>query len=378
MLGTTVDTLVGLSTRELVHPDDQALAVSTWVGLLATPGGTVRIQLRMLRGDGTWLWVDSINHNLLADPAQRCVIGDLIDISREMELREDVRARERLLHRLTQALPVGLVQVAPGGEVLYANEQLLRMLGTSASGSLAEQLATIVPADRDRLSAAFLRARQTGQDDALQVRVTGGAAAVCAAELRPIVDDAGNGEGVLLSFTDVTEAVRLRAELEQQVSHDTLTGCLNRAAVVARLRLALADVGPGNGCAVLFLDLDGFKAVNDTQGHAAGDQVLRDVAEVLRAATRAGDAVGRLGGDEFVLVCPGVPGEDAALHLARDIGARLRRSGASVRASTGVYRVLERDADADAVLARADAAMYLAKTSRLGAPVLWRPEARAT
>jgi diguanylate cyclase (GGDEF)-like protein/PAS domain S-box-containing protein len=381
MLGYPPGSLLGVGARDLVHPDDQGLAVSAWIGLLERPGGQGRVRLRKRRADGSWLWLDVTNHNRLDDPAYGCVVADLVDVSREMAFREDIRARERLLQRLTQALPVGVVQLSPTGEVLYSNERLHQVLGGPARSSFDELLETLRPGDRARMMTSFSMAVLAGQDDDLQVEVQGAALhRVLDVSLRPLVDDAGIVEGVIVCLHDVTEDVRLRAELEERATHDGLTGCLNRSAVLRRLEEELRRMSPGHGCAVLFLDLDEFKHVNDTRGHAAGDKVLREVAAVLRSAARTGDAVGRLGGDEFVLVCPRIESAASALALAVDVQARLRRSqpvGSDIwTASTGVAWVDDPALDAERVLGRADAAMYDAKQDRRQTAVLWAaPEA---
>ena len=379
MLGDPPGGLLGTSSRELVHPDDQGLAVSSWLEVLRSPGGSQRARLRMRRGDGDWLWVDVLNHNRLDDPAQACVVSDLVDVSEEMALREDVRARERLLQRLAHVLPVGLVQVDAAGEVVYSNERLHEVLGLAPQAALTEQLETVVPQDRRRVLAAFTTALRTQRDADLQIEVdAGGERRTCSVALRPVTDDDGAVEGVLGCLTDITESVRLRAELEQRATYDALTGCLNRAALLRGLARQLQDVAPGSGCAVLFFDLDGFKAVNDTQGHAAGDAVLRQVAAGLHGAARPRDAVGRLGGDEFVVACPGVPSAAEALLLAEHLRAHLVTPGLSgVSASTGIAWSDEAGTDADTLLARADAAMYRAKRTARGEVALWQGLATA-
>ncbi|MCW2745936.1 MAG: diguanylate cyclase [Mycobacterium sp.] len=369
MLGYPRGALVGSQARELIHPDDLELAVSSWVELLARPGTHRTVRLRHRRADGAWLWLDVTNHNLLADPAHGCVVSDLVDVTREMALREDIRAQERLLQRLAQALPVGLLHVSPRGDVVYTNERLHAILGVGACSSLAHQLDTVDPADRTRLSDAVTEALATSQDAELQVRLTAGTARrVCSVALRPVVDDAGVADGVIACVTDVTESTELRAELEHRATYDTLTGCLNRAALLLRLCRELEAARPGAGCAVLFLDLDGFKAVNDSAGHAAGDALLRTAAATLQAAARRTDAVGRIGGDEFVLVCPGVGSRDDAEALAVELQGRLRRVAAAdapaLRASIGLAWVDDPAVDPDTVLAQADAAMYRAKRTR--------------
>ncbi len=178
----------------------------------------------------------------------------------------------------------------------------------------------------------------------------------------------GNGPaGALVVHVDVTERVRALGALADQASHDELTGLANRAMFLSRLRQALEQ---GEPCAVLFLDLDDFKLINDTLGHGTGDVLLRGVADRLRAAARAGDVVARLGGDEFTVLCRGVGDEDAARRAAERVHDAFATPFALagqqrwVRVSVGC-RLAAPGGDAaetaDTVLRDADVALYQAK-----------------
>jgi diguanylate cyclase (GGDEF)-like protein len=142
---------------------------------------------------------------------------------------------------------------------------------------------------------------------------------------------------VLRFYRAVREQEAAQAVVQHQAHHDQLTGAANRALV----RQRLAEAVDTEQAALVFLDLDGFKAVNDVHGHPAGDAVLRAVSDRLRAAVRAGDTVGRLGGDEFVLVCHGVAA-DAVQELGQRLAAVVRQpidlggTSARVGASVGV------------------------------------------
>jgi diguanylate cyclase (GGDEF)-like protein len=166
---------------------------------------------------------------------------------------------------------------------------------------------------------------------------------------------------------DALLRARLGAEREDRALHDGLTGLANQRLLLDRLALALArSTRSGEPVTVLFLDLDGFKPVNDALGHDAGDQVLRSVARALAAAVRPSDTVARLGSDEFVVVCEGVV--DAYLTELLD---RMRRTVASawpgplpVTSSVGVARSLPGDS-AEAMLARSERAMLAVKQARV-------------
>ena len=184
-------------------------------------------------------------------------------------------------------------------------------------------------------------------------------------------DDDGSLLGIVVTLTDVTEQRALESALREAALHDPLTGLPNRNLLLDRLDQSLAAAERAQRpMAVLYCDLDGFKPVNDSAGHAAGDEVLVEAARRLAAAIRPGDTVARIGGDEFVVLCPEVGSERAAQVIADRITAAferpLRRSGGAEHAvgiSIGVA-VCGPDDTADSALAASDAAMYRVKAAR--------------
>ncbi|MDP5181177.1 sensor domain-containing diguanylate cyclase [Blastococcus sp. BMG 814] len=167
------------------------------------------------------------------------------------------------------------------------------------------------------------------------------------------------------------QKARLLETVRHQATHDALTGLPNRVLFLERLEASLAEAGPDGGLGVLFCDLDRFKDVNDSLGHAAGDELLRQVSARLRAAVRPGDTVGRLSGDEFAIVLPDLADADHARTLADRIAAcfdePFRLEGTPVRVGTSVGAAVlgaDRGRDADALLREADAAMYREKQRR--------------
>ena len=186
--------------------------------------------------------------------------------------------------------------------------------------------------------------------------------------IEPLCGDDGEPMLLLMHADDISEHVNKRHELERLAHYDTLTCLPNRALVGDYLRLALARARRENLLtAVCYLDLDGFKAVNDQLGHAAGDSLLVEVAGRLSESVRGGDTVARLGGDEFVLIIGDIA--DAAeldVAMSRVLTAVAKpyavgTAAAEVSASIGVALFPEDGDDADSLLRHADQAMYLAK-----------------
>ena len=186
---------------------------------------------------------------------------------------------------------------------------------------------------------------------------------------------------VLVEILDVSPEMAALQELERRATIDPLTECYTRQSILGELELALR---PGDSAhatvthtAVIYLDLDGFKAVNDTLGHAAGDELLTQVGERLRVVSRDGDDIGRLGGDEFLVLLRGIPTTDVAMRAAQRlceaIGGNdfeLSSGTAAPRVSAGVA-LADSDAETcDELVQRADAAMYRSKNQGQGTPVL--------
>ncbi|MER6302344.1 EAL domain-containing protein [Kitasatospora sp. NPDC001539] len=201
-------------------------------------------------------------------------------------------------------------------------------------------------------------------------------------------------DGLLLNSRDVTERVMLQAQLQHNAFHDPLTDLPNRALFTQRLRGALGARGQqgetGAGIAVLFLDLDGFKAVNDSAGHQVGDELLVQAARRLQGAVRSGDTVARFGGDEFAALVCGPLGRLQVQELAERLRVALSApywiGGAElgVAASIGIaFGTPERGpaadprAAADELMRNADLAMYRAKSEGKGRVVLYSPAMRA-
>ena len=189
--------------------------------------------------------------------------------------------------------------------------------------------------------------------------------------------------GFVLNVRDVTERRGLERELAHQAFHDALTGLANRALFADRVGRALARRSrSGRGVAVLFLDLDGFKAVNDTLGHAAGDRLLQEVAQRLRDCVRPADTVARLGGDEFAVLLEDLPaaddGSDVAVRIADALQVPVDLGGREVQVGSSCGIAVHAGAEsAEELLRNADLAMYRAKAGRTGGYAVFRPEMHA-
>jgi diguanylate cyclase (GGDEF)-like protein/PAS domain S-box-containing protein len=388
ILGWRPDQLIGAPPTDLVHPDDLARAVAAWFSMMDAPGSTHTWRGRFRTADGAWCWIEARNTNRLDDPDDPGIFTVICRAEADsLGLEEELRAREELISRLTDALPVGVFQVDRDRRMLFTNGRLHNILGTPPAADMASQFAAIAADDRHELDAAVDAALAGGEVDGLELRFVVvvphpefSSTRVCEVSLRPLTNGAGWVSGVIGTLSDVTESVDLRRELELRASTDTLTGCLNRAAIFEFLDLALrASRRSEVGVAAIFVDLDRFKEINDRLGHAAGDRALQEAAERIRGAIRTGDALGRIGGDEFLVVCPAATSPDTVALLAQRISESLRDPGEHIAdeiqlgASIGVAWTERHDESPDDLIARADCAMYQSKLESSGAVVFARP-----
>jgi diguanylate cyclase (GGDEF)-like protein/PAS domain S-box-containing protein len=385
MFGWSRDELIGRRSLDFIHPDDQALAIDSWMQMLGSAGLSHRVRLRHGRKDGSWLWVEITNLNLLNDPVEPHVNTELVDVSDEMAALEALRAQKEMLQKLAEALPNGVVRFECDGRVAYVNRRLAEVMGDRRAVTISEQFALVAFDDQPRLYQG-IDAVLGGDDVDVEVRLTIDGQPgehLCQVTLRPLTDADGAVTGAIACVTDTTESTTLRAELERRATTDTLTGCSARAVAIHSLEHALANIG--DGAAVVFIDLDRFKEVNDRFGHRAGDDLLKVLAERLKHVARPSDCVGRVGGDEFVVICPGVDNGAQARMIADRFASALKGSVTigdlliEPTASVGVaFARPGGRTNADELIAEADVAMYESKRVGTGHAVLYSPEMRSS
>ncbi|GGL16988.1 hypothetical protein GCM10012284_59480 [Mangrovihabitans endophyticus] len=364
VLGFTRDEMVGYRSTEFIHPEDHEQAFASWIRLLNDPGVGYTVQVRHRTGSGGWLWLESTNTADPADPTS--VHTEMVLIDRPMDDRTSVSSH--LLRRLAEALPFGIAQIDSERRVHYRNGRLDDVTGCRDGEQLADVMRAVADTDQPTLEKA-VAAVLDGEDSEIEVTLHHPVRGTrrCGVILSALAGRSGYGTtGALLCVTDVTDQVQERDDIMRRAKQDGLTGCLNRVAVTEALHAAVAT---GAGVATIFIDLDRFKEINDTYGHAAGDRLLTCVGERLRRNSRNCD-VGRLGGDEFLVVARDVTTQEQAEQLGRRLARAVRRpvnlGGTPVRpgASVGVAWSADPAVDPDALVTRADEAMYAAKRTR--------------
>ncbi len=275
-----------------------------------------------------------------------------------------------------ESMPGAVVTVDLHGRVDYLNPAaaaLLAVPADSAQGLALEELARNAnEPDRKLLIEPVHQALSAGTPVNLGRRPLvmgqGDAERLVEVTAAPLRDEVGDITGAVLLLHDVTESRGLTRQISYQAAHDALTGLVNRREFERRLQEAVEAARRGDGNHVLcYLDLDRFKAINDTSGHQAGDSLLRDIAKLVRGGVRDSDTVGRLGGDEFGMLLMGCP-LDKARQIADEVCRRVgdhrfiwRDRIFNVGASIGLVEISKESASIEEVLAAADSACYQAK-----------------
>ena len=400
MFGYTAEEIIGKSVLDQIHPDDQGRAVEGWLAMLSTHRDQ-QTRLRRRLKSGGYTWVDTTVHNYLNQPDCNHVLIEIIDISAEMAAQEALQEREELLRRLTDAMPVGLLQLDTDRKVIYNNARLLDILHGSpyagtAEGELAGTsraashdgpapsaralLTTLTVEGMTAFEGALGRVLDEGVDQDVEVDIVLPPMIWRRAlmSIRALLRPSGEVGGAITCVLDITDSARARRELEKRATFDALTRSHNRQSILGGLQLEL-DREDDTNTAVIYVDLDKFKPVNDTMGHAAGDEVLVQIAERLKVASRNDDDVGRLGGDEFLVLLRNIPGPEAAMHVANRIREalcttfELSSGPVELSASIGVAWTDGGKPTADELVKRADVAMYRAKEQGSGKPLMAEP-----
>ncbi len=382
VLGYAPAAMCGQNIADFAVREEQPRQQAYLAAVQRTPGIGVLVERRLRHADGSVRIVEAVTNNQLDNPAVRGLIVNGRDITDRVRAEEALHAREER-DRALSAHATDLVAITDAaGVIRYASPSYERLLGYVPSlleGTAA--LALVHPDDQARVAAGMReRAAQDGSVGRVEFRVRhadGSWRTIDVTTINRLHDPAVGG--IITTSRDVTERTRADERLQHQALHDALTDLPNRTLLHDRLAHAIHSAAREHTPLALFLiDLDRFKDVNDTLGHAVGDVLLQRVATRLRDALRASDTVARLGGDEFAVL---VPGADAAqaTQTADKLLAALAESVTiegqrlTVGGSLGIAFHPAHGADAGGLLRHADIAMYVAKRAG-GGRAVYTPE----
>ena len=387
MFGVTNDEIVGVSALDLLHPEDHELAVASLESVQGKERGSP-IELRVRSATG-WRLVELIGTNVIGQPPIDGLVWSLRDLTdrRRWEVAtNDIERFRSLVHNSANIL----LLLDRTGTVASVSAAITRMLGHDqelVEGQLLDDL--VIPTDRMTLRAALVSVldKQERDEGATVVEVClrrrdGGTPVPCELSIVNLLDDP-TVNGLVVSAHNITQLRSTRDELERLATRDALTGLPNRTLILDRIeQMQKRGNRTGAGGAVLFVDLDRFKDVNDSLGHRIGDDVLRQVATRFRRTLRESDSIGRLGGDEFVVLVEGAGASHAEGAAQRLLDALVEpfsvqseaRPQLTVSASIGI--VSGAYSSAEDLLMDADVALFEAKAAGRSRALRFEPEMR--
>jgi diguanylate cyclase (GGDEF)-like protein/PAS domain S-box-containing protein len=356
----------------LTNPEDLAVARKEMMRVCRGRTVALHVEFRVRAASGEWRWLHIVGR--LMKQADRelsaHLFGTLRDITASKKIHERLRLRELAIEAATNAIIMVDAQ-APDRPIVHVNRAFEVMTGYTSEEVLGRNCRFLQGDDHDQADLQRLRsAIEAGEESAVLLRNYRKDGTLFWNNLRvsPVRDDSGAVTHIVGIQSDVTELKNYQAELEFRANHDALTGLANKNLLNDRLACAIAACKrTGQKFGMLYFDLDRFKVVNDSLGHANGDVLLQTIARRLKERVRETDTVARLGGDEFAILLYDAAAPAAVAKFAQDVLAAIEQpiiiEGHEVftSASIGICMGPDDAADAATLLKNADVAMYRAK-----------------
>ncbi len=376
ILGYSPEEMVGMTFQSLTHPDDLAADMAQVRRLQSGDVPEYRLEKRYIHKDGHEVWGDlTVSSMWASGSAPGHHIAVVQDITARKRMEENLRANEQRLRSILERLPMGLCLVQDDGLISFRNQRYVQICGYTQEEvpdtDTWWQRAYPDAAERDAIRQRLLDTRHLGVIPLAEYTIRCADGKYKPVEISGIFVEGGR----LITMQDLSERKAAEEEINQLAYYDPLTRLPNRRLLMDRLQQALATSARHlRSGALLMLDLDNFKTVNETRGHDRGDALLLQVAHRLRGCVHEDDTVARQGGDEFVVVLEdlGDSPEEAAAR-AEDVGQRIlgvlrepyQIDGAAHHSSLsmGVTIYSGTRETVDELLKRADLALYQAKNA---------------
>ena len=360
-----------------IHPDDLSVAMLAMRSHLTGDAPSYQAEYRAQHVDGNWVWFSSRGKvvQFSQDGAPQRMVGTLVDITARKQAEDQLLATQAELEATLRAMPDLLFEVSAAGHYRAVHTQNTHLLDRPADQLLGRLINDILPHEAAETAMASIReAQSSGRSHGLQysLELPGGKMWFELSVVRkPTVP--GEEERFISIARDITERKNAEEAFRHLAFHDTLTGLPNRRLLTDRLQHAMVNSQrKGEHGALMFLDLDQFKHLNDTHGHEVGDMLLQGVSYRLQQSVRAVDTVARLGGDEFVVLIQELSTDyDEARMHASVIGHKildnlndpyvLDQLEHTATPSIGITLFKGDTLSPQALLKQADTAMYQAK-----------------
>ena len=372
LLGWNAEDQFGQTFFDYLHPDDRRQFVDIFQGAVESRGAPEAVQFRYRSRDGEWRFLESLFTNLLDEPVVSGIVLNSRDISEHRRVSAELARERAFFQQLFRSSPTGIVILDTEDRVVDANDSFVDLFLFELDAIRRQGLHDFIVPEELHGEASELsktvRQQQAVERETRRRRKDGAEIDVSIISYPILVE--GRRIGAFGLYSDITERKNAERKLFHGAFHDALTDLPNRPMLLDRLEGALrrARRNPDYQFAVIFIDLDRFKEINDTLGHQAGDDLLIEVARRLKSCVRPGDTTARLAGDEFTILLEDLkhPSDatiisDRVLKLLRtpfQLGdEEVRNSG-----SLGIAFSSTRYENADEILRDADIAMYRAKT----------------
>ena len=381
LIGVSPGQLEGRDVADLVKPAYRALFRKTVTQRLAGETAPRRLEIQLINGNEQGLWVEA-QSSLIEYRGARAILTIARDVSHRKNLEVSLSRGKRQAQYTLESISEGVITTDNEGRIDYMNRAAESMVGTNrddATGhKIGELFSLIDEADRRSLGdpverCLSIRRRVNMGRRALMVSKDSEHEHSVEISASPIQGPANSISGTVVVFHDVGEIRGLTQQMSYQATHDALTGLINRREFERRLQEAMDSAHAEEAVHILcYMDLDRFKAVNDSCGHIAGDNMLREVSSLIKEQVRDSDFVGRLGGDEFGTLLMGCPIEKAQ-QIAADIcnavaGYRFvwKDKIFNIGISVGLVQISNASGTLQDVVSAADSACYVAKQSGRG------------
>ncbi len=376
LIGISPDQLEGRDVADLVKPAYRALFRKTATQRLAGETAPRRLEIQLINGDEQGLWVEA-QSSLIEYRGARAILTIARDVSHRKNLEVSLSRSKRQAQYTLESISEGVITTDNQGCIDYMNRAAETMVGANrddAAGHKTGELFSLID-DADRRSLGdpverclSIRRRVNMGRRALLVSKDGKQEHSVEISASPIQGPSNSISGTVVVFHDVGEIRGLTQQMSYQATHDALTGLINRREFERRLQEAMDSAHAQEAVHILcYMDLDRFKAVNDSCGHIAGDNMLREVSSLIKEQVRDSDFVGRLGGDEFGTLLMGCP-IDKAQQIAADICNAVadyrfvwKDKIFNIGISVGLVQISLASGTLQDVISAADSACYVAK-----------------
>ncbi|WP_320277572.1 PAS domain S-box protein [Mesorhizobium captivum] len=373
----------------MIHPDDRERVAEADRAHLADETAFFEAEFRMRHKDGHWVWILDRGKAIERDGEGRLIraIGSLTDITERKEAEERLKVSAAMLADEKERLRVTLQSIGDAvictdaaNRITFMNPVAEKLTGVAAGEALGKALSHVYWAVDEETGQRIGLTRPSAGDRqhcdqntrAVLVRRDDTRCSIRQV-VSPIMNDRNEFCGLVIVFQDFTDARALQRQLAHAAAHDALTGLANRSSFMRTME-KLVDQCRLNGGEhqFMFVDLDHFKAVNDTGGHAAGDALLKRVADAIRNVLGPEDIVARLGGDEFAVIlkasaaAPALIAARSVIDAIRNLNFSWDGRPHSIGASIGLAAIRAGCGEVDEIIARADAACYAAKAAGRG------------